>query len=425
MLRLPLGLAPKRFVLPPLPIPTWCTQRNYASAPKASKEATTSTSAAGKKSVRDSPTAFSNLGRKWWDKDWKKKQRLNQIALRNKALAKKSKLAAEKAKKSPNQQVSQKSTKHLQRADSQSMQTIQKYDRENQRKTRKAGGDGEEGDIRDGDFLFQYARFNLGEQGLNRLVSVHVREAMWQLYDADSDFWTPARLGTKFGFSLETTLGIILMQAYEKFLMRRWDKKMQKFYKEEEERRLICKRDKRQFRAKKKPFNYMLSDELELGLGDEFGWKYTEGLAPTPPGGFGLFSDIAMVGDQLDMGLLARAAFKVAPPPRELPNKPPPIYIPARQISGPTRANKLHRARLLIVDIDKTRKGKMKKMREDQRFMMIRELDGSLRTPSWKERLNIQEHYIRAGSLRHYHLIARDPLAYYNTRATQRYKGKH
>lgn len=37
-----------------------------------------------------------------------------------------------------------------------------------------------------------------------------------------------------------------------------------------------------------------------------------------------------MVGDQLDMGLLARAAFKVAPPPHELPNKPPPIYIPAR-----------------------------------------------------------------------------------------------
>lgn len=36
----------------------------------------------------------------------------------------------------------------------------------------------------------------------------------------------------------------------------------------------------------------MLSDELELGLGDEFGWMYTEGIAPTPPGGFGLFSDI-------------------------------------------------------------------------------------------------------------------------------------
>ena len=46
------------------------------------------------------------------------------------------------------------------------------------------------------------------------------------------------------------------------------------------------------FKARKRPFNYMLSDELELGLGDEFGWSYTEGVAPTPPGGFGLFSDI-------------------------------------------------------------------------------------------------------------------------------------
>ena len=35
------------------------------------------------------------------------------------------------------------------------------------------------------------------------------------------------------------------MQAYEKFLMRRWDKKMAKFNKEEEDRRVVCKRDRR------------------------------------------------------------------------------------------------------------------------------------------------------------------------------------
>lgn len=37
-----------------------------------------------------------------------------------------------------------------------------------------------------------------------------------------------------------------------------------------------------------------------------------------------------MVGDQLDMGLLARSSFKIAPPPHELPNKPPGLYQPSR-----------------------------------------------------------------------------------------------
>lgn len=43
----------------------------------------------------------------------------------------------------------------------------------------------EENDIRPGDFLFQYARYNLGHQALTRPISLPVREAMWQLYDAD------------------------------------------------------------------------------------------------------------------------------------------------------------------------------------------------------------------------------------------------
>ena len=249
--------------------------------------------------MRDTPLGHSNIGRKWFDKDWKKRQRLTQIELRKKAMIRKAKQAAENVKKSSSQ-IQQKPSKRYQRADSQGMQTIQRYDREDQRKKRKDQGVSEEGDIRDGDFLFQYARFNLGEQALNRLVSVHVREAMWQLYDADSvclspplsytfsfisrlplsthlssltyiihhctyqlpiystyhlsryifiptllnritfshyhashpslvkrggergrekgkenkssqllqDFWTPARLGTKFGFSLELTLGV-------------------------------------------------------------------------------------------------------------------------------------------------------------------------------------------------------------------------
>lgn len=310
------------------------------------------------------------------------------------------------------------------RVPGQSTLTIQKYDRELARAQGKKKKEDDDTDMRPGDFLFHFARFNLGPQALTRPICLQVREAMWQLYDADHDFWTPARIGTKFGFSIEVTTGIILMKAYEKYLERRHEKRLRKFYKQQEEERLRCIQEKRRFLPKKKPLCPLLSDDLELAMGQEFGWMTTEGVSPRPIGGFGLFSDIAMVGDTLDMGLLARASFKVAPPPYELPSKPPPIHIPARQISGPTRANKLYRSRLLILDIDKTRKGKEKKLPEDHKFMMIRELDGSLRTPSWKERINIQKHVTSTRSLP-YHDIALNPLMYYNTRSHQPYKGKH
>lgn len=44
----------------------------------------------------------------------------------------------------------------------------------------------------------------------------------------------------------------------------------------------------------------------------------------------------------------------------------------SQQISGPTRTNKFHRAKLLVIDIDKNRRGKLKQVTDDQRFMMIR-----------------------------------------------------
>lgn len=71
------------------------------------------------------------------------------------------------------------------RLDGQSQQTIQKYDREEQRSTAKKRKQYSDDGIRPGDFLFHYARFNLGEQGLTKPISLHIREAMWRLYDAD------------------------------------------------------------------------------------------------------------------------------------------------------------------------------------------------------------------------------------------------
>lgn len=185
MLRFPsrsLGIL-QRLVIPPLPI--WHTPRAFYAAP-AKGEASTATGAANKKSVRDAPVAISNIGRKWFDKNWKKRQRLAQIEAKKKAMKRKDKWRAVQAKKTGQQVVQKKSPKKLQRGENQSLQAIQKYDREDQRKKRKEDRESEEGDIRDGDFLFQYARFNLGEQALNKVVSVHIREAMWQLYDADS-----------------------------------------------------------------------------------------------------------------------------------------------------------------------------------------------------------------------------------------------
>lgn len=173
----PLGLL-QRLILPPLPIRL--TQRFYAAPAKGKgKQEDTPKAGGNKVSVRDAPIGLSNVGRKWFDKDWKKKQRLTQIELKKKVLAKKAKRQAERAKKNPNL-VPIPKPKKMQRG------TTQGLDRESQRKNRKENVDTEEGDIRDGDFLFQYAKFNLGEQALNKVVSVHIREAMWQLYDADS-----------------------------------------------------------------------------------------------------------------------------------------------------------------------------------------------------------------------------------------------
>jgi len=372
-----------------------------------------------KKLLKDAPVSSSNIGKRFFKKNWRELKKNDPNTVKKTPEQK----VADKVKR-----IEKKKVKAEQKANNEAAQGFNKYEKEeekNKKKKNPSEEDEEDGDIRPGDFLFHYARFNLGEQALTKPISLHVREAMWRLYDADHTFWTPARLGTKFGFSLEVTTGVIIMKAYERYLERRHERRIRQFKKVQDIERLECIKNRKLFQPKKLPRCGLLSEDLELAMGAEFGWMATEGLAPKPVGGFGLFSDIAMMGDQYDMGLLARASFKVAPPPHELPNRPPSLYEPSRIIRGPTRANKFYRAKLLIVDIEKTRKGKVKPMIDSHRFAMIRELDGTLRTPTWQERLDIQKHYLKTGGKTKFHDVRENPLSYYNTRGTQKYKGTH
>lgn len=254
-----------------------------------------------RKRVKDAPVSSSNIGKRYFKKNWKE-------------------LA--KAKRDPNAPKKEKKPKAAEAAAEgqaavQLSQTIQKYDREEQRKNAKkrkqvADDDG----IRPGDFLFHYARFNLGEQALTKPISLHIREAMWQLYDADCvsilisfinllykynipilstknkincvirtfghqqdlepnlDF--PLRLQQeylnrtpfhliiiylviifilllfiKLSFKLYflvklcDRVKVILMKAYEKYLERRHERKLRKFHAQQEAERLACIRDKK------------------------------------------------------------------------------------------------------------------------------------------------------------------------------------
>lgn len=86
-----------------------------------------------------------------------------------------------KEKKKDKKKLSNKGARHS----SQSELSVQKYDREVARDESKQKDEDEDSDMRPGDFLFQFGRFNLGHQALTRPVCLQVREAMWRLYDAD------------------------------------------------------------------------------------------------------------------------------------------------------------------------------------------------------------------------------------------------
>jgi len=223
----------------------------------------------------------------------------------------------------------------------------------------------EEDKLTASDFLLKYARFNLGPAMMGKLVSREIQDAIYQLHIKDTDYWTVPRLAVKFGLKYNRTAAVLM----SKFTEKKAEKKLKK--------------------------GETLDFELERLMGEEFGWIVTDNFVPTPGAGSlqKVHSDLTNLGDEVDFALIAKAYEKkeIVPPPHQFPTVAPKFHIPARKISGPTRVNKLHKHRLIFMDVDnsRNRNKKTKKIPHEEKFMMIRDFDGSFRTPAWEERMRI------------------------------------
>jgi hypothetical protein len=210
-----------------------------------------------------------------------------------------------------------------------------------------------------GDVFKKMFRYNLGPNGMGKPVALEVKEALYQLYTRDKDFWNPHRLAAKFGLPVQLTSVIIMSKKVEKQLMK-----------------------------KPEVHKDLLDDTLEKAMMEEFGMYNTSKWEPR---GF-VPSDITTIEDNIDLAVMERVdkKFSKPPPPQELPEKPVQLYPPPRVIVPAQRANKLRKHKIAYVDwVQIKKKGprtRLAKVPDEEKFIMIQDVDGSFRTPSWEER---------------------------------------